>query len=134
MNNNNLVEVQEQKVKGYRSLEEIFEKERMVAPLVDIYETENEFMLVANMPGVSRQDIQLKMEEDSIIIFGKINYNNILNRKYILNENEIGNYYRKFRISSSVDESKIDAKMENGQLLVTLPKHDRVKPRKIEIK
>ena len=56
------------------------------------------------------------------------------NRKYILNENEIGNYYRKFRISNSVDETKIEARFENGQLIVKLPKHDRIKPRTIDIK
>jgi HSP20 family protein len=50
-----------------------------------------------------------------------------------LNEYTVGNYYRKFRISDSIDNNKIEAKFENGVLSVKLPKHDRVKPRTIEI-
>ena len=114
--------------------EEVLETESVVAPFVDVYETDDDFHLVANMPGVTRDDVKLKLEEESLSIFGKVNYKNLKNRKYILNENELGNYYRKFRISNSVDETKIEARFENGQLTVKLPKHDRIKPRTIEIK
>ena len=114
--------------------EEVLETESVVAPFVDVYETDDDFHLVANMPGVTRDDVKLKMEEGSLSILGKVNYKDVKNRKYILNENEIGNYYRKFRISNSVDETKIEARFENGQLTVRLPKHDRIKPRTIEIK
>ena len=114
--------------------EEVLETESVVAPYVDVYETDDDFHLVANMPGVTRDDVKLKLEEESLSIFGKVNYKDLKNRKYILNENEIGNYYRKFRISNSVDETKIEARFENGQLTVKLPKHDRIKPRTIEIK
>jgi HSP20 family molecular chaperone IbpA len=114
--------------------EKVLETEAVVAPFADIYETEDDFVLSASMPGVTRDNVQLKLEEGSLSIFGKINYDNMKNRKYILNENEIGNYYRKFRISNSIDESKIEARFENGQLLIKLPKHDRIKPRTIEIK
>ena len=114
--------------------EEVLETESVVAPFVDVYETDDDFHLVANMPGVTRDDVKLKLEEESLSIFGKVNYKDLKNRKYILNENEIGNYYRKFRISNSVDETKIEARFENGQLTIKLPKHDRIKPRTIEIK
>lgn len=114
--------------------EEVLETESVVAPFVDVYETDDDFHLVANMPGVTRDDVKLKLEEGSLSILGKVNYEDVKNRKYILNENEIGNYYRKFRISNSVDETKIEARFENGQLTVRLPKHDRIKPRTIEIK
>ena len=114
--------------------EEVLETESVVAPFVDVYETDDDFHLVANMPGVTRDDVKLKLEEESLSIFGKVNYKDLKNRKYILNENEIGNYYRKFRISNSVDETKVEARFENGQLTIKLPKHDRIKPRTIEIK
>ncbi len=116
------------------SLKEIFEKEAVFAPYVNIYETSDDFVLVANMPGVSKDDVKLKLEEGALTIFGKINYDEAVNRKYILNESGVGNYFRKFKISNSIDESKIDAKYENGQLVVTLPKHDRIKPRAINVK
>jgi HSP20 family molecular chaperone IbpA len=114
--------------------EEVLETESVVAPFVDIYETENDFVLTAGMPGVTRDNVKLKLEEGSLSIFGKVNYDELRKRKYILNENEIGNYYRKFRISNSVDESKIEARFDNGQLIVKLPKHDRIKPRTIDIR
>ena len=116
------------------SLKEIFENEAVFAPYVNIYETNDDFVLVANMPGVSKDDVKLKLEEGALTILGKINYDETVNRKYILNEAGVGNYFRKFKISNSIDESKIDAKYENGQLIVTLPKHDRIKPRSINVK
>jgi HSP20 family protein len=116
------------------SLEDIFEKEAVYAPFVNIFETNDDFVLAANMPGVSKDDVKLKLEEGALSIFGKINYDEAVKRKYILNESGVGNYYRKFKISNSIDESKIDAKYENGQLVVTLPKHDRIKPRSINVK
>jgi len=116
------------------SLETILETERSYAPLVDIYETNEDYILIANLPGVKREDVKLKFEEGALIIFGKIDYKESLNKEYLLNETQIGNFYRKFNISDSIDESKIEAKHENGQLLVKLPKHERVKPKTINIK
>jgi len=126
--NNNLVNVETKE-----NMYDILEKESAIAPLVDIYENEDEFVLVASMPGVRKEEVNLKYEEDSLILFGRVNFREASDRKYILNENGIGNYYRQFRISNSIDESKINAKFENGQLIVVLPKHERVKPKAINI-
>jgi HSP20 family molecular chaperone IbpA len=115
------------------SIEEILRTQNSVLPSSDIYENPDEFVLLANMPGVSRSEVQVKVIDDSLIIFGKINYDEAVKRNYILNENELGNYFRKFKISDSIDETKISAKYDNGQLMVTLPKHDRIKPRSIDI-
>jgi len=115
------------------SIDEILRKENNILPSTDIYENTDEFILVANMPGVSRSEIQVKVIDESLIVFGRINYNEIVSKDYILNENEIGNYFRKFKISESIDKTKINAKYDNGQLIVTLPKSAKVKPRTIEI-
>ena len=115
------------------SIEEILSKQNSVSPSTDIYENPDEFMLIANMAGVPRSKVQVKVINDSLIVFGKINYDEAVSRNYILNENEVGNYFRKFKISDSIDETKISAKYDNGQLIVTLPKHEKVKPKKIDI-
>lgn len=115
------------------SMNELLQTQNTISPAVDIYETENDFILTANMPGVSRNDIQVKLEDKSLIIFGRINFQDAVTRKYILNENEIGNYFRSFKISDSIDKEKIKARYDNGQLIVNLPKHEKVKPRKIDI-
>jgi HSP20 family protein len=127
--NNQLVNVETKE-----NINEILEKESVIAPLVDIYENENEFILIASMPGVTKENVHLKYEEDSLLLFGRVNYDELTKRRYILNEHGVGNYYRKFRISDAIDETKIDARYESGQLMVTLPKHERVKPKSINIK
>lgn len=86
------------------------------------------------MPGVTKENIKIKLEEGHLILMGRINFEDAVNKKYVLKESETGNYYRRFRISDSIDESKIDAKLENGILNIKLPKHERVKPKTIEIK
>lgn len=130
-NNKDIISIKES---DHTSIEELLDKENVIAPLTDIFETEDEFVLTANMPGVSRENIQIKLEDTSLAIFGRIKFSEAIKRNYILNENEIGNYYRKFNISNSIDETRIEAKYENGQLILNLPKHDRVKPRTINIR
>ncbi|MFI5237111.1 MAG: Hsp20/alpha crystallin family protein [Ignavibacteriales bacterium] len=115
------------------SIDELLRKENNILPSSDIYENADEYILVANMPGVSRSEIQVKVIDESLIVFGRINYNETIDRDYILNENEIGNYFRKFKISDSIDKTKINAKYDNGQLIVYLPKSAKAKPISIEI-
>jgi len=122
------------RVEERRSWEEALEKESWVAPLIDIYETNDDYFLVANMPGVAKEDVKVKIEEGDLVIMGRTNFLGEFQRKYLVKEIDSSNYYRKFKLSDSVDENKIDAKLENGKLLVHLPKVERVKPKTIEIK
>ncbi len=115
------------------SIDELLEKQNYVSPYVNIYETDDKFVLVANMPGVLRDDLKVKVEKDSLIMFGKIDYDKQINKNFLLNELEIGNYFRKFNISDSVNRETIEAKYDNGQLIVNLPKNEKIKPRKIDI-
>jgi HSP20 family protein len=117
-----------------RSWEEALEKESWVAPLIDIYETNDDYFITASMPGVKKEDIKIKIEDGDLVIMGRIDYSQEMNKKYLLKEIDPSNYYRKFKISDSIDEEKIVAKLENGRLLVHLPKVERVKPKTIEIK
>ena len=101
---------------------------------MNIYETADDYMLTADMPGLNKEDVKINIEDGSLVIFGKIKFKEMMDKRYILNESAIGNYYRKFNISDSIDDTRIEAKMENGQLNIRLPKHERVKPKIIEIK
>ncbi len=122
------------KVEEKKSWEQALEKESWVAPLVDIYETDDDFYLLAYMPGVKKENVKIKLEDGSLVIMGRINYDEEISRNYILKETETGNFYRKFKISDTINESKIDAHLEDGVLTVRLPKHERIKPKTIEIK
>ncbi|AFN75649.1 heat shock protein Hsp20 [Melioribacter roseus P3M-2] len=126
-----VMEVQSQTRKSW---EEALERESWVAPLVDIYETDNDYYLNAYLPGVTKDNLKIKLEDEHLIIMGRINFDDVVNRKYVLKETETGNFYRSFKIGDSIDESNIEAHLENGILEIRLPKHERVKPRTIEIK
>ena len=130
MENKEMIPVKEEK---NNLIEELLETQNYISPLVNIYETDDEFVLSADMPGVVRKDVKVKVENDLLIMFGQIDYVNEINRNYILNEQELGNYYRTFRISDSVDQNNINAKYDNGKLVVNLPKNEKVKPRTINI-
>jgi HSP20 family protein len=121
------------KVKGNSSVEELLETQNYISPLVNIYETDNEFVLTANLPGVVRDNVKVRVEGDALIMFGAIQYEEEFNRNYLLNEQEIANYYRTFKISDTVDHSNIEARYDNGQLIINLPKNEKVKPRTINI-
>jgi HSP20 family molecular chaperone IbpA len=116
-----------------QTIDELLRTQSSISPSVDIFENEDEFTLLTNMPGVSRGNIQVKIDGTSLLIFGKINFDEAVNKKYILNENEIGNYYRKFNLSDSIDVEKIKARYDNGQLIIHLPKQEKVKPKAIAI-
>ena len=115
------------------SWKEFLETENSVSPLIDIFEKDDNYVLVVSMPGVKRENIRVKIEGEDLFIFGKVNYHERNNYKYILNENEIGNYYRRFKLSESIDQSKIEAMYENGQLVIIMPKDEKLKARTIEI-
>lgn len=121
------------KVDEAQNWEEALDTENWISPLVDVFETKDDFILSANMPGVERKNIKLKLEDQNLIIIGKIDYQPAINRNYILKESETGNYYRKFKIADTIDTSKIEAKFDNGQLSVKLAKSERIKPITINI-
>ncbi|RMD50435.1 MAG: Hsp20/alpha crystallin family protein [Ignavibacteria bacterium] len=129
----NKVETTEQKETKVTSWDEALEKEAWVSPMINIYETDDDFVLETYMPGVTKENLKIKYEDGAIVLMGRINYDEVMNRKYVLREMEIGNYYRKLNLSDSIDESKIEAHFENGLLTLHLPKHERIKPRTIEI-
>jgi len=118
---------------GNENWEQLFGTQKCLVPFVDIYETDDDYFMNINLPGVKRENVKVKIEGDSLLIFGKVDYEEIINRKYLLNESGAGNYFRRFNISESIEQSKIEAKYENGQLIMTLPKNDYMKPRDIEV-
>ena len=113
--------------------EEALHNEAWISPLINIFENDDEFILETFMPGVTKDNLKIKYEDGSLVLMGRINYDEVINRKYVLREMEIGNYYRKLNLSDTIDESKIEAQFENGVLTLHLPKHERIKPRTINI-
>ncbi len=130
---NNVINEANDVLEAQKSWETALENERSVYPLVDVYETEDGYVLSAGMPGVAKENVHLKLEDGLLTIFGKVNFGEIVKMKYIFSESYFANYLRSFKLSDSIDGSKIEARYENGQLVVSLPKKDSVKPRNINI-
>lgn len=105
---------------------------KQIVPPVDIYETSSDFSLIADIPGVSKENLKLDIDNDELIIRGTFEEKSEGGEK-LINECLYGEYYRTFTIGDTIDREKISAKLEDGVLTITLPKHERVKPRKITI-
>jgi HSP20 family molecular chaperone IbpA len=110
-----------------------WEAGELIGPLVDIYETDDDFMMLINMPGVTKDSVEVKMNEGELSIYGEVVRNETEGSHFILKEIDKGNYYRVFRVSDSVEVTKISANMQDGVLSIKLPKHERIKPREIPI-
>ena len=101
-------------------------------PAVDIYETDQELVLVADMPGVDAKDLDIDLKDNTLSIVGKVGTPET-EGEYLLSEYRVGNYFRNFSISDMVDGSKISATLKDGVLKLILPKSPKAVPRKIPI-
>ena len=103
-------------------------------PSVDIFETDREISLLADLPGVTADGLTIDLRENTLTLTGEVEPFEDANEEDILIEYEIGKYYRQFSLSSLIDQSQIDAKLTDGVLRLTLPKVEEAKPRKIEVR
>ena len=102
-------------------------------PRIDIWESENELVLYADLPGVAPDDLDIQFENRELRIHGKVKPRH-QNINFVDGEYGIGDFYRTFTIGESVDAEKISAELNDGVLALHLPKVEAVKPRRIEIK
>ena len=103
------------------------------APHVDIFETETDVTVIADMPGVTTDGITLSLEENILTLQGQRASHNQTGRA-VLEEYESGNYLRRFTVAETIDQKAIDAILTDGVLRVRLPKAAPAQPRKIEVK
>lgn len=103
------------------------------SPDVDIYEEDDKLVLVADMPGVEAKDLELGVEEGTLILKADRPAPGA-EKKLVYDEFAPLGYYRAFSLSDAVDAGKIEASMKDGVLTVALPKIERLKTRKVEVK
>jgi HSP20 family protein len=103
----------------------------VLAPAVDIYENADEYRVVADLPGVRQEDIDIDLERGELVLFAK---------RQVTREGEPlalgraeGDFRRVFRIPEDLDRSKVEAAFDNGVLQIRLPKSERAKPRRISV-
>ena len=103
-------------------------------PAVDIFETDKEITLLADMPGVTSKDLNIDLHENILTLDGDVNSPERDDELEVMREYRTGKYYRQFTLSQVIDQSKIDAVLKDGVLRLKLPKVESATPRKITVK
>jgi HSP20 family protein len=103
-------------------------------PNVDIIEQPDELVLVADLPGVKRESIDIDFDDGVLTLQGKVEPRYDGQNKFLLFEYGVGDFFRTFRVSEQVDPSRIRAEYADGVLTIHLPKAETAKPRKIEVR
>jgi HSP20 family protein len=102
-------------------------------PAVNVYETQDEYVLEAELPGWKREEVDINFENNVLTLSGQRNLQGD-DRNWLRVEGLTGSFSRSFTISSAVDAARVEAEMKDGVLSIHLPKREEAKPRQIEIK
>ncbi len=108
--------------------------EPVSTPAVDIYETADELVLLADLPGVGKDELNIRLDNNILTIEGIVKDQAGQEESPLLSEFRPARYWRQFTLGEVVDRDKIEAKMANGELRLILPKSPAAKPHKIEVK
>lgn len=103
------------------------------SPVMDIYETETEFIVRAELPEVKQSDIDIKVKDNTLTINGERRLHSAIMEGYHRIERAYGRFARSFLLPGSVDQDNIKATLKDGILQIILPKKVEVLPRQIEI-
>ena len=106
--------------------------ELFIRPAVDIFETEEGLTLVADLPGVDKEELKIDLDQGLLTL--QANGKSHMNGDSIRREFLHGSFYRQFRLSDAIDSENIAAEMKNGVLTLLLPKSEAARPRRIEIR
>lgn len=104
------------------------------APAVDIYETEHELVVNADLPDVNPQGLDIRVENNILTIRGERKFENKVNEEnYLRVERSYGSFSRSFRLANSVNSEAIKADYQNGVLTLSIPKREEAKPKQIKV-
>jgi len=107
---------------------------RVFLPAVDIFETPETLVVVADMPGVAGDKVSLDLKDNHLVIQGTVSPPLGAGETIVEQEYFIGDYQRDFQLGSLIDQSRIEASMKDGVLRLVMHKVEKAKPRKIEVK
>ncbi|MGC8522465.1 MAG: Hsp20/alpha crystallin family protein [Steroidobacteraceae bacterium] len=108
--------------------------ETPVRPPVDIYEDDEGITLCADMPGVSKERLELRVEANTLILEGTARLDLPQNAEALYADVRSSTYRRTFALSGELETDKIDANLKDGVLTVRIPKRSEVRPRRIEVR
>lgn len=104
------------------------------APAVDVYETENELVIKADLPDVSEMDLDVRVENNMLTIHGERKFEQrVKEENYLRMERSYGSFSRSFSLPNSVNTEAIKAEYKDGVLNITLPKRAESKPKQVKV-
>jgi HSP20 family protein len=104
------------------------------APAVDIYETEHELVVKADLPDVDPKDLDIRVENNILTIRGERKFEKKVNEEnYLRVERSYGSFARSFTLANTVNSEAIKAEYQNGVLTLTVPKREEAKPKQIKV-
>jgi HSP20 family molecular chaperone IbpA len=103
-------------------------------PLIDIHEGPEGLILEADLPGAVEQDLRIQLEDNVLTLYAKVDSPAPVEARLLHEEYVLGDYQRSFILGDEVDRDRITAELTNGVLRLFLPKADRARTRRIEIK
>lgn len=106
-------------------------RDLFIRPAVDIFETDQGLTIMADLPGVAKNDLQIDIDRGLLTV--QASGTSQCQGESIRREFLHGNYYRQFQLPDEIDTNKIEAEMKDGVLVMQLPKSEAAKPRRIEI-
>ena len=107
----------------------------MASPAIDMYQTDNEVVLKASIPGIKAEEVQINVTGDILTLKGQVKQEEERkDRAWHIREHRFGSFERSVVLPTDVKSDKAEAVFENGILTITLPKADEVKPKTINIK
>ena len=110
------------------------EQRPLFAPRTDIFETEKSLVVVADMPGVDENSVEVVLEQNVLTLRGRVSPQTPENHRLAYQEYEVGDFERSFEVSEHIDRDNIVATVKHGVLRVTLPKAGPALPKKITVK
>ena len=132
-NNNQTMEIQQQEGTPSEAMERTRSR-RAFVPRADIYETENEIIVLADIPGANEKSVDITLEKNVLSITAYIDATRSGDYEIAYAEYEEGDYQRSFRLSDEIDRDKIEASVSDGVLHLRLPKSKEAGTRKIAVK
>ncbi|MDB5956808.1 Hsp20/alpha crystallin family protein [Ramlibacter sp.] len=109
-------------------------QERYVVPPVDVFENDHAITLLADLPGVTREQLQLRVDGDNLLLEATAAAAGPQNMELVYGEAQCPAYRRQFTLSRELDTSRIDAQLREGVLRLTIPKAEEAKPRRIDVR
>jgi len=127
-------ELQVQEKRELQKKDEATIPARAFVPITDIFETDHELILVMEMPGVDKANLDIHVENGVLMVTGRIDFSKYEELQPVYTEYHIGPYRRSFSLSPSrIEQERIKAELKDGILTLTLPKAEQAKPRRIAV-